>query len=106
MQGAKVKMELQSATKTADGRGGFIKSWSKVRTLTGTLAARRFSERVSSQSEKVFSTHFFAGRWHPDLSIDEKYRLVHNSENYDITFVNNVGNRNTHMILELLKVKS
>ena len=108
MNGPKIVVNLQQSTDTSDGMGGFTKTWTTVRELKGTMTQNFFKnskERFIHDTTKVFSTHTFHCRWQKDLSVNETWRINYNSENYDIVLVNNVGQKNIYMILDLLRVR-
>ena len=92
---------LQVSTTTTNERGEAVKDWHDVMDLTGWLDYMSGDARYGSYNAKIQeSTHVFVGDYVPipkTFEVDgksirvsaENTRMVANSQNYDVTFIDN-----------------
>lgn len=104
MVGPKIICELQQKTQTSDSMGGFTDSWVRVNDLKGVLTVARGNEFFRDNRRAVISTHYFMCNKPKDITITEEYRIVYNSENYEVLLVNKVAQKNRFLIFELRKI--
>ena len=103
--GPKVSIVVQRATSTSDNMGGFTNSWATLATLSGTFLSLQGRENFSDDSTKVVSTHFFQCKYPTSVTITEKDRVSYNGSYYQISFLDNLAEKNITLIIYLKKVE-
>ncbi len=88
-RGPKTKLTLKRYTSTADGKGGYTKTWAVVGNLTGVLHELSGGERFQALRKAVINTHKFYTDYRSDLAITEKDIFVLGTTTYEITGAGN-----------------
>ena len=102
MLGHMTKMRLQRYTTIPDGMGGWEESWVDRGYFVGQLSVVSGREIILSDKTTVVSTHkFYIDYPKGDLIPQEKDRFVYNSRIFDVLFVGNPANKNSHLEIEL-----
>ena len=102
--GPKVTAEIQRNSRTSDGMGGFTDSWQGLKKLKGQLFALRNRDWYKNSIVGSDSTHYFIVDYKDWVDITAEDRLVYKGQIYQITYVNNLAERNITIILELKKI--
>lgn len=99
MRGPKTSLTLVSITRTSDGMGGWTESESNVATIEGYLRTLSGRERLASDMETVVRTHRFYCDYNSNITEDKRFKL--GSKYFDIEAINNIGNMNIYMQIDL-----
>lgn len=92
------RLEIQEATEQQDSVGEPIKTWSKLRTVWGSVQPLSGREYLLSQQVTPEQTHRIMLRYTPELTV--RHRIVFDSRHFDINSIIDVDER--HIELELL----
>lgn len=88
---------LESNTPSADGYGEPIESWSTIANVYAEKMNPKAVERYVNYQDAGFKNHVWRIRWRSD--VDNLDRLVHNSENYNIIGVTEVGRKHYLLLM-------
>lgn len=85
------RIQIQEETLVSDGGGGFVQSWSTIRTVWTELvqqSGREFvqSDRTATERRAVFRLHWLTG-------ITTAMRVVYGGEDFNIREVRELGRR-------------
>lgn len=67
------RLELQTFTDLADGRGGFVRTWSKLADLYAAIEPASASRQLIAGAPRLVSTHNILIRYRNDISIDHRF---------------------------------
>jgi SPP1 family predicted phage head-tail adaptor len=83
---------LQNEVKTRGTDGSWLKSWSTIKRVRAAYDYRSGAERFEADQEQANRVVTWTIRYRSD--VDEKCRIVHGSDIYDIESVEELGRRN------------
>ncbi len=92
------KLELQELVKVADGVGGFLSEWRKIKDLWGNIEIISNATNTTFNILEVKATHTITVR--KFNNIDNNMRFIHKNSIYDIKYVDNLDNYFTKIICE------
>jgi len=77
---------LQTVTRTADGQGGYTESWANTHTSVACrLSPEMGRSNPQAEGEQLQELTFWVLTVAHNQTIDETMRVVHSSETYEIT---------------------
>ncbi len=94
----------QTATETADGMGGYTKSWADGTAFRGRLSSLPINERMSQDKTTVFVSHkLFCN----NQTINERQRIRNSDSSrfFEIKGILNPSNTSHHLEILLLEIK-
>ena len=92
------EVELQKPTNTRDAGGGITESYTTLSNLYADIKQTRGSESLRQGQVKEQTTHVFTIRYRRDIGTN--YRILYDSDFYNIRNINNLDNRNRYLELE------
>lgn len=92
------KIVIQSSTRTQDGSGQPVPTWSDLLTCYGEKDARVGSEQV--QADQVTSQNIVNWVVRYDARITPKMRISYNAQYYNIVSVTELEGRNQYLLLK------
>lgn len=104
MRGPKTELILERKTKTADGQGGYIESWTQLRKIKGVLVPLKGSERMITGKTEVYASHKFFMDYPLDLAITEKDRFTLDSRVFEIRFIADPAERHIHLEIDVEEI--
>lgn len=98
---ANAKLVFESDTPTRSGSGESIVSWSTYKTAWGELQQVRGGESFRSRQVHADADSVFECDWIDAPAITTAMRATYGSRVFDVLAVNNMGNRNRRMRVDL-----
>ena len=92
------EIQLQKPTNTRDTGGGLTEAWTTLSNLWADIKPVRGTESYRQGQVQEKTTHTVTIRYRSDIGTN--YRIVYDSDNYNIKNIENVDNRDRFMILE------
>lgn len=95
------RVTFQARTRSADGAGGFVTSWSDVPstpTVWAHVRAMGGNEAMQQDQQQATGRYLFRVRNRTDIAEDD--RIVWRSESYNIRRVEREGTRKMYLIIE------
>jgi len=88
------RIALQSTTLTTNDYGQRVASWATYATVWASIKYKRGSEKVTDDQVGSTQTVDFTIRYSTDVSgVKASHRLVYNSQNYEILYVQEIGRK-------------
>lgn len=94
------RITLQSYTLAADGAGGQAKTWANFASVPNVWARVQpgvGSERFNEDRVNAIAPTIFTIRYRSD--VDERHRIIWNSEEYNIRQVKRAGGRDLYLVI-------
>jgi len=92
-------VEIQQATKTPNGSGGFVDAWATIATIKGAMRAKSGYERMQAARLDAQTKNELTIRYRAD--IHERHRIVFDGKRYGITFINDLEFRKRWLVIDL-----
>jgi len=88
------RIALQSTTLTTNDYGQRVASWATYATVWASIKYKGGSEKVTDDQVGSTQTVDFTIRYSTDVSgVKASHRLVYNSQNYEILYVQEIGRK-------------
>ena len=88
------RIALQSTTLTTNDYGQRVASWATYATVWASIKYKAGSEKVTDDQVGSTQTVDFTIRYSTDVSgVKASHRLVYNSQNYEILYVQEIGRK-------------
>lgn len=104
MRGPKVTMVLKEVSTTDTGTGP-VETWTSKVNVRGVLHGIRGNERFGPDKDVVIRTHRFFCDYLYKETITEQKRLTWNSRDFDVILVDDVGEQNRYLVVDLKEIK-
>ena len=92
------QVELQKPTNTKDSGGGLTEAWTTQANLWADIKQIRGAEGYRQGQVQEKTTHAVTIRYRRDIGTN--YRIVYDTDNYNIKTIQNLDSRNRFMVLE------
>tara|TARA_R100001510_G_scaffold31668_4_gene28321 strand:- start:1464 stop:1787 length:324 start_codon:yes stop_codon:yes gene_type:complete len=92
------EVALQKPTNTTDAGGGITEEYTTLSNLYANIEQTRGSESLRQGQVKEKTTHIFTIRYRRDIGTN--FRILYDSDAYNIKTIKNVDNRNRYLELE------
>ena len=92
------EVQLQKPTNTRDTGGGLTETWSTLANLWADIKPLRGAETYRQGQVQEKTTHLITIRYRRDIGTN--YRILYDSDNYNIKYIKNLDNRDRFLELE------
>ena len=92
------EVQLQKPTNTIDTGGGLTEAWSTLANLWADIKPLRGAETYRQGQVQEKTTHLITIRYRRDIGTN--YRILYDSDNYNIKYIKNLDNRDRFLELE------
>ena len=92
------EVQLQKPTNTRDTGGGLTEAWTTLANLWADIRPKTGAETYRQGQVQERTVYEFIIRHRKDIGTN--YRIVYDSDNYNIKTIKNVDNRDRFMVLE------